>query len=86
MVEIFDINRTEYNSEANFWQLCDLQKFDTFNGISFVSNLKFIERYLLPRFKKINLVLGLSDNGKNPIGQFMQGILDTQADMAKKIY
>lgn len=86
MVEIFDINRTEYNSEANFWQLCDLQKFDTFNGISFVSNLKFIERYLLPRFKKINLILGLSDNGKNPIGQFMQGILDNQADMAKKIY
>lgn len=86
MVEIFDINRTEYNSETNLWQLCDLQKFDTFNGISFVSNLKFIERYLLPRFKKINLILGLSDNGKNPIDQFMQGILDTQADMAKKIY
>lgn len=85
MVEVFDLNKNTYEPNANFWQLCDLQKFDTFNGVSFVSNLKFVERFLLPRFDCINLILGLSDNGKNPIGQFMQGILEQRADYAEKI-
>lgn len=85
MVEVFDLNKNEYKEDANFWQLCDLQNFDTFNGISFVSNLRFVERFLLPRFKQVNLILGLSDNGKNPIGQFMQGILEQRADYAEKI-
>lgn len=85
MVEIFDIKNTQYRPDSNFWSLCDLQKFDTFNGISFVTNLKFIERYLIPRFKQINLILGLSDNGSNPIGQFMQGILEQRSEFAEKI-
>lgn len=85
MVEIFDLNKNKYIPDGNFWSLCDLQEFDTFNGISFVSNLKFVEKYLLPRFKHVNLILGLSDNGSNPIGQFLQGILDTRADYAKEI-
>lgn len=85
MVEVFDLNKNKYVPNADFWQLCDLQQFDTFNGISFVSNLNFVERFLLPRFKQINLILGLSDNGKNPIGQFMEGILEKRADYAEKI-
>ena len=85
MVEIFDLNKNKYIPDGNFWSLCDLQEFDTFNGISFVSNLKFVEKYLLLRFKRVNLILGLSDNGSNPIGQFLQGILDKRADYAKEI-
>lgn len=85
MLEIFDITKQQYTQNANFWELIDKYEFDTFNGISFVSNLHFVEKYLLPRFKQINLILGLSDNGKNPIGQFLQGILDQRVDYATKI-
>lgn len=76
MLELFDINKNQYIQDANFWETVDKYDFDTFSGISFVSNLHFVEKYLLPRFKQINLILGLSDNGKNPIGQFLQGILE----------
>lgn len=85
MLELFDINKNQYIQDANFWETVDKYDFDTFNGISFVSNLQFVEKYLLPRFKQINLILGLSDNGKNPIGQFLQGILEQRADYANKI-
>lgn len=85
MLEIFDIKKQNYLPSADFWELVDKYDFSTFNGISFVSNLSFVEKYLLPRFKQINLILGLSDNGKNPIGQFLQGILDQRADYVNEI-
>lgn len=85
MLEIFNINKNQYIQDADFWETVDKYDFDTFNGISFVSNLHFVEKYLLPRFKQINLILGLSDNGQNPIGQFLQGILEQRVDYANKI-
>ena len=56
---------------ADFWQFADehLQSPTTFRGVSFISSIKFIERYLLPRYQSVTLVLGLSDNGTASIGQ-----------------
>lgn len=45
-------------------------------GVSFVSSIKFIEEQLLPRYDKVTLILGLSDNGKESIGKRMRQLND----------
>lgn len=47
-----------------------------FRGVSFVSSIKFIEEQLLPRYDKVTLILGLSDNGKESIGKRMRQLND----------
>lgn len=50
-----------------------------FGGVSFVSSIKFIEKALLPRYSKIILILGLSDNGTDSIGQRLSQLTDRNA-------
>lgn len=47
-------------TNPDFFTLLD--GFNTFKGVSFVSSFKIIEEELLPRFKQIDLVLGLEDS------------------------
>lgn len=79
-LSIYDITKNQWNNNVNFLDYCKAGKYSIFNGISFVSNLKFIEKNLLPRFANINLILGLSDNGNDPIGEFLNGIMSDRAN------
>ena len=71
MLDILDYMEQKLVRNADFWQFADehLQSPTTFRGVSFISSIKFIERYLLPRYQSVTLVLGLSDNGTASIGQ-----------------
>ncbi len=66
MLDILDYTKQELISDADFWQIAGehLEKPIEFKGVSFVSSIKFIEEQLLPRYDKVTLILGLSDNGK----------------------
>ena len=85
-LSIFDAQTLQWAKNADFLSYCPAGKYTTLQGISFVSNLKFIEDTLLPRFQNISLILGLSDNGSNPIGQFLNGILEHRGQLAKEVY
>lgn len=78
MLEILDNRRQSLLSDADFWKFIDenIEKPTEFNGVSFVSSIKFIEKELLPRFPKITLILGLTDNGANSIGKRMRQLTD----------
>lgn len=71
MLDILDYSAQQLVRDADFWQFADehIQAPTTFRGVSFISSIKFIERYLLPRYQSVTLVLGLSDNGSASIGQ-----------------
>lgn len=74
MLDILDYTKQELISDADFWKFASehLEKPTEFRGVSFVSSIKFIEEQLLPRYDKVTLILGLSDNGKESIGKRMR--------------
>lgn len=78
MLDILDYTKQELISDADFWQFAGehLEKPIEFKGVSFVSSIKFIEEQLLPRYDKVTLILGLSDNGKESIGKRMRQLND----------
>lgn len=78
MLDILDYTKQELISDADFWQSAGehLEKPTEFRGVSFVSSIKFIEEQLLPRYDKVTLILGLSDNGKESIGKRMRQLND----------
>lgn len=71
MLDILDYTTQQLVSDANFWDHIahHLDQPTEFKGVSFVSSVKFIEQNLLPRFAKVTLILGLSDNGVYSIGK-----------------
>ncbi len=78
MLDILDYTEQKLISDADFWQFAEehLDKSVEFKGVSFVSSIKFIEEQLLPRYDKVTLILGLSDNGKESIGKRMRQLND----------
>lgn len=78
MLDILDYTKQELISNADFWKFAGehLEKPTEFKGFSFVSSIKFIEEQLLPRYDKVTLILGLSDNGKESIGKRMRQLND----------
>lgn len=78
MLDILDYTKQELISDADFWKFASehLEKPTEFRGVSFVSSIKFIEKQLLPRYDKVTLILGLSDNGKESIGKRMRQLND----------
>ncbi|MCT3201125.1 phospholipase [Limosilactobacillus reuteri] len=78
MLDILDYTKQELISDADFWQFAGehLEEPTEFRGVSFVSSIKFIEEQLLPRYDKVTLILGLSDNGKESIGKRMRQLND----------
>lgn len=78
MLDILDYTTQKLLSDADFWEFTDshLDQPTEFRGVSFVSSIKFIEQYLLPRYPRVTLVLGLSDNGAASIGQRMSQLTD----------
>lgn len=89
-LEILNHTDQKLISNADFWQLVDLQresnKFSEFKGVSFISNIKFIEKNLLPRFDQITLILGLTYNGSNSIGKRIDQILNKRRDLIEYSY
>ena len=81
MLEILDYQQQSLVTEADFWKFVDdnISKPTEFSGISFVSSIKFIEEELLPRFAKVTLILGLTDNGANSIGKRLRQLTDRTA-------
>lgn len=75
-LQILDREKNKLYSDGNFWELSRKEENDCFYGVSFVSSIKFIEENLLPFYQDIELILGLSDNGNNSIGQRMQELMD----------
>ena len=69
MLTIYDLKHNTMLYQPDFFDL--INDFDRFSGVSFVGSFKIIERQLLPRFKQVNLVLGLEDQrtGQN-LNQF----------------
>lgn len=78
MLDILDYTKQTLVTDADFWKFADehIQKPTEFRGVSFVSSIKFIEKYLLPRYQSVTLILGLSDNGTASIGQRMAQLTD----------
>lgn len=78
MLDILDYTKQTLVTDADFWKFADehIQKPTEFKGVSFVSSIKFIEKYLLPRYQSVTLILGLSDNGTTSIGQRMAQLTD----------
>ena len=78
MLDILDYIKQTLVTDADFWKFADehIQKPTEFRGVSFVSSIKFIEKYLLPRYQSVTLILGLSDNGTASIGQRMAQLTD----------
>lgn len=78
MLDILDYTKQELISDADFWQFASehLENPTEFRGVSFVSSIKFIDEQLLPRYDKVTLILGLSDNGKESIGKRMRQLND----------
>ncbi|MGK4047373.1 phospholipase D family protein [Ligilactobacillus salivarius] len=75
-LQILDRGKNKLYSDGNFWELSRKEENNCFYGVSFVSSIKFIEEKLLPFYQDIELILGLSDNGNNSIGQRMQELMD----------
>ena len=75
-LQILDRGKNKLYSDGNFWELSRKGENNCFYGVSFVSSIKFIEEKLLPFYQDIELILGLSDNGNNSIGQRMQELMD----------
>lgn len=69
MLTIYDLKHNTMLYQPDFFGL--INDFDRFSGVSFVGSFKIIERQLLPRFKQVDLVLGLEDQrtGQN-LNQF----------------
>lgn len=69
MLTIYDLKNNTMLSQPDFFDL--VTGFDHFAGVSFVGSFKIIEQKLLPRFKQVDLVLGLEDQrtGQN-LNQF----------------
>lgn len=59
MLNIYDLNQQVMLGKPDFFSL--LEGYETFKGVSFVGDFKIIEQKLLPRFKQVDLVLGLED-------------------------
>lgn len=78
MLDILDYTKQTLVTDADFWKFADehIQKPTEFKGVSFVSSIKFIEKYLLPRYQSVTLILGLSDNGTASTGQRMAQLTD----------
>lgn len=78
MLDILDYTRQTLVTDADFWKFTDehIKDATEFRGVSFVSSIKFIEKYLLPRYQSVTLILGLSDNGTASIGQQLAQLMD----------
>ncbi len=59
MLTIYNFNKQQMLNQPDFFSLLD--GYDYFEGVSFVSSFKIIDRELLSRFKQVNLILGLED-------------------------
>ena len=75
-LQIIDRGKNKLYPDGNFWKLSRKEENNCFYGVSFVSSIKFIEENLLPFYQDVELILGLSDNGNNSIGQRMQELMD----------
>ena len=75
-LQIIDRGKNKLYPDGNFWELSRKEENNCFYGVSFVSSIKFIEENLLPFYQDVELILGLSDNGNNSIGQRMQELMD----------
>lgn len=78
MLDILDYTKQALVTDADFWKFTDehIKDATEFRGVSFVSSIKFIEKYLLPRYQSVTLILGLSDNGTASIGQQLAQLTD----------
>lgn len=87
MLEILDRQQEKLIDNADFWDFVSkkLEKPTDFKGVSFVSSIKFIEKELLPRFERVTLILGLSDNGADSVGKRMRQLTNRTA-VAKYSY
>lgn len=89
-LDIIDHHQQKLIQNADFWKIidqeCQKNNFNEFRGISFVSSIKFIETYLLPRFSRITLILGLSDNGQNSIGKRIDQLLNKRKNLVEYTY
>ena len=65
MLTIYDLKNNVMLKQPDFFKL--VEGYDSFKGVSFVGSFKIIEKELLPRFKQIDLILGMEDQktGKN---------------------
>lgn len=81
MLEILDYQQQALVTDADFWEFVDhhITGPTEFSGVSFVSSIKFIEEELLPRFTKVTLILGLTDNGADSVGKRMRQLTDRTA-------
>lgn len=59
MLTVYDLKKQEMLTQPNFWDL--IADYDCFSGVTFVGSFNLIEKYLLPRFKQIKLILGMED-------------------------
>ncbi|MEM5032099.1 hypothetical protein AAEZ42_06730 [Limosilactobacillus fermentum] len=59
MLSIYDIKQQRMLDQPDFLALID--DYRTFAGVSFVGSFKIIEQELLPRFKQVDLILGMED-------------------------
>ena len=75
-LQIIDRGKNKLYPDGNFWELSRKEENNCFYGVSFVSSIKFIEENLLPFYQDVELILGLSDNGNNSIGQRMKELMD----------
>lgn len=59
MLTIYDLKNKVMLNQPDFFNL--VEGFDSFKGVSFVGSFKIIEKELMPRFKQIDLILGMED-------------------------
>lgn len=71
MLYILARPQQQLHQNADFWEYTEtrLKTATEFRGVSFLSSVSFIEKYLLPRYSRVTLILGLSDNGKDSFGK-----------------
>lgn len=71
MLDILARPQQQLHQNADFWEYTEtrLKTATEFRGVSFLSSVSFIEKYLLPRYSRVTLILGLSDNGKDSFGK-----------------
>lgn len=90
MLTIYDLKNKVMLNQPGFFNL--VEGFDSFKGVSFVGSFKIIEKELMPRFKQIDLILGMEDQktGKNldqlfNVSNKVKELLSVSADFLDRI-
>jgi hypothetical protein len=90
MLTIYDLKNKVMLNQPDFFNL--VEGFDSFKGVSFVGSFKIIEKELMPRFKQIDLILGMEDQktGKNldqlfNVSNKVKELLSVSADFLDRI-